>query len=213
MKNRFSRVFGLLTTVAIAIVICLALFSACNKAEPEDESEIQRDLYLSSIAFSPDTEEAIVYLTFANTDEKIDGASVDWKSGDPTSDVWYKTSKTYIVAPSARIFSVVQSAIPQERLVNDGVQYNRLKVIIRYDTIYKSIKSDGETTASNRVYSHYFALDESSESQTFTLTLKSANSANWYGILIALAIVAAVVACAAFLLAKGKLWRKKKTRE
>lgn len=213
MKNRFSRVFGLLTTVAIAIVICLALFSACNKAESEDESEIQRDLYLSSIAFSPDTEEAIVYLTFANTDEKIDGASVDWKSGDLTSDVWYKTSKTYIVAPSARIFSVVQSAIPQERLIKDGVQYNRLKVIIRYDTIYKSIKSDGETTASNRVYSHYFTLDESSESQTFTLTLKSANSANWYGILIALAIVAAVVTCAAFLLAKGKLWRKKKTRE
>ena len=147
MKNRFSRVFGLMTAVAIAIVICLALFSACNKAESEDESEIQRDLYLSSIAFSPDTEEAIVYLTLANTDEKIDGAIVDWKSGDLTSDVWYKTSKTYIVAPSARIFSAVQSAIPQERLINDGVQYNRLKVIIRYDTIYKSIKSDGETTA------------------------------------------------------------------
>ena len=213
MKNRFSRVFGLLTAVAVAIVICLALFTACNKAEAEDESEIQRDLYLSSIAFSPDTEEAIVYLTFANTDEKIDGASVTWKSGDVTSDVWYKTSKTYIVAPSARIFSAVQSAIPQERLINDGVQYNRLKVIIRYDTIYKSIKSDGETTASNRVYSHCFTLDESSESQTFTLTLKSANSANWYGILIALAIVAAVAACVAFLLAKGKLWRKKKTRE
>lgn len=213
MKNRFSRVFGLLTAVAVAIVICLALFTACNKAEPENESEIQRDLYLSSIAFSPDTEEAIVYLTFANTDEKIDGASVTWKSGDLTSDVWYKTSKTYIVAPSARIFSAVQSAIPQERLINDGVQYNRLKVIIRYDTIYKSIKSDGETTASNRVYSHCFTLDESSESQTFTLTLKSANSANWYGILIALAIVAAVAACVAFLLAKGKLWQKKKTRE
>ena len=213
MKNRFSRVFGLLATVAVAIVICLTLFTACNKAESEDESEIQRDLYLSSIAFSPDTEEAIVYLTFASTDEKIDGASVTWKSGELISDVWYKTSKTYIVAPSARIFSAVQTAIPQERLINDGVQYNRLKVIIRYDTIYKSIKSDGETTASDRVYSHYFTLDEGSESQMFTLTLKSANSANWYGILIALAIVVAVAACVAFLLAKGKLWQKKKTRE
>ena len=213
MKNRFSRVFGLLVAIATVIAICLTLFTACNKAEPEDDGEIQRDLYLASIAFLPDSEEAVAYLTFTQNDDKIEGASVAWKSEDASSGVWYNTSNTYIIAPSARIFSAVQNFIPQEKLINDGVQYNRLKVIIRYDTIYKSIKSDGETSVANRVYSHFFTLDESSENQTFTLTLKTANSANWYGILIAFAIVVAAAACVAFLLAKGKLWQKKKTRE
>ncbi len=213
MKKKFSRVFGLLVAIVVAVALCLALFTACNKTEPDSEDEIQRDLYLSSIAFLPDSEEAVVYLTFAQSGDKIEGASVGWKSEDASSGVWYKTSNTYIIAPSARIFSAVQNSIPQERLISDGVQYNRLKVIIRYDTIYKSIKSDGETSAANRVYSHFFTLDEGSESQTFTLTLKTANSANWYGILIALAIVMAAAACVAFLLAKGKLWQKKKTRE
>lgn len=212
MNRRFSHVFGLVIATVFIAALCLALFSACNAQGPEDESEVVRDLYLKSIVFSDD-ETAIVYLSFAQNEDKIDGAQVLWTSEDASSGIWYKTSKTHIVADSARIFSAVKDAIPQESLINDGVQYNRLKVVIRYDTIYKSIKSDGEVESANRVYSHFFTLDESSENQVFTLTLKSANSANWYSALIAAAIIVAAAICALFLIVKGKLWQKKTTRE
>lgn len=212
MNRRFSHVFGLVIATVFIAALCLTLFSACNAQQPEDESEVVRDLYLKSIVFSDD-ETAIVYLSFAQNEDKIDGAQVLWTSEDASSGIWYKTSKTHIVADSARIFSAVKDAIPQESLINDGVQYNRLKVVIRYDTIYKSIKSDGEVESVNRVYSHFFTLDESSENQVFTLTLKSANSANWYSALIAAAIVVAAAMCALFLIVKGKLWQKKTTRE
>ena len=212
MNRRFSHVFELVIATVFIVALCLTLFSACNAPEPEDESEVVRDLYLKSIVFSDD-ETAIVYLSFAQNEDKIDGAQVLWTSDDASSGIWYKTSKTHIVADSARIFSAVKDAIPQESLINDGMQYNRLKVVIRYDTIYKSIKSDGEVESVNRVYSHFFTLDESSESQVFTLTLKSANSANWYSALIAAAIVVAAAMCTLFLIVKGKLWQKKTTRE
>ena len=212
MNRRFSHVFGLVIATVFIAALCLTLFSACNAPEPEDESEVVRDLYLKSIVFSDD-ETAIVYLSFAQNEDKIDGAQVLWTSEDASNGIWYKTSKTHIVADSARIFSAVKDAIPQESLINDGVQYNRLKVVIRYDTIYKSIKSDGEVESVNRVYSHFFTLDESSENQVFTLTLKSANSANWYSALIAAAIIVAAAICALFLIVKGKLWQKKTTRE
>lgn len=222
--NRISRIIALILVSSF----CLILLCACNSIDDVDNDIIERDLYLAGISFAhvhqSDTDEAdtasegeettaYIYLTFSQTDKKIDGATATWSSQAGEQNLWYSTSHTYIDVDSARLFSAVKDSIPQESLVLEDVECNRLKVIIEYDTIYKSIKSDGEIEVTGRTYVHYFTLDESLDNQRFTLSLTSAKSANWYSALLAGGIVIFVLATTIYLIAKGKLWQKKKTRE
>lgn len=212
MKSRFSRISGLVVAIVLTIALCTVFLTACNNSS-DDEGEVQRDLYLSGISFSEDGQTAYAYLTFAQTDEKVPDVTTVWTSKEIEKSSFYSTSQTYIAVESARIFSAVQSIVPQDRLIYDGVQYNRLKVVIRYDTIYKSIKSDGEVSSSDRTYTHLFELDETAESQTFTLTLKSANAAGWYGTLLGCVLGVGLIVLIVYFVVKGRVWQKKKTRE
>ncbi len=222
--NKLSKIIALI----LVSVFCLILLCACNASGDVDDEVIQRNLYLASIVFSQaqnndvdnaDTASqdgeptAYIYLTFSQTDEKIEGATATWSSVAGEQSLWYATTHTYIDVDASRIFSAVEQSIPQERLVFEEVEYNRLKVIIRYDTIYKSIKSDGEIHVTGRNYNHFFTLDESVDNQRFTLSLTSAKSANWYSALLAGGIVVFALATTIYLIAKGKLWQKKKTKE
>ena len=212
MKSKFPRISGLVVAIVLTIALCAVFLTACDNSS-DDEGEVQRDLYLYEIAFSEDEQTAYVYLTFSQTDEKIPDVTTVWTSKEIEKSSFYHTSETYIAVESARIFSAVQSVVPQDRLIYDGVQYNRLKVVIRYDTIYKSIKSDGEVSSKNRTYTHLFELDETAESQTFTLTLKSANAAGWYGTLLGCVLGAGLIVLIVYFVVKGRVWQKKKTRE
>lgn len=221
MKNLSKSSIFKLVALMLLCAVCLALFCACNEDDTQEDAT-QRDLYLLGIAYSQaeesvdtldDEKVAFVYLSFSDTGTKIDGASAIWHSEDGEENTWYKTSNTYIDFDGARIFSAVKDAIPQEKLVFEEVEYNRLKVVIRYDTIYKSIKSDGEIAKNGRTYSHYFDVDESLEKQRITLSLTSAKSANWYSALLGAVLLAMVLIGTIYLIAKGKLWQKKKTKE
>lgn len=213
MKKGLIRFIGLCIAIVLTIALCGTLLTACNDVSEDESDEVERPLYLYDITFSEDDDFTYVYLTFSNTGEKIEGASTLWKSEDASSGIWYRTSNTHIVVEPARIFSAVENSVPQEELLNEGATNYRLKVIIRYDTIYKSIKSDGEVKRANRTYSHFFFLDDSLSEQSFTLSLKSANSANWYSALLACAIAVGAIVAATVLIVKGRLWQKKKTRE
>ena len=155
---------------------------------------------------------AIIYVTFSKTDRKLDGCSAAWHSEKRKDGAFYNLSETTVTLAPDSIFSAVKESVPQEDLVYNDVEYNRLKVVLRYDTIYKSIKSDGEITRAGRTYTHVFALDESLENDVITLKMRSPNSANWYATLVccALAIVLAIVAT---LSVKGAKWQKTKTKE
>lgn len=175
--NRIKKItlFLLVFTLVFASAFFLV---ACNEQQ-EDEGDITRDLYVYAIAFEDAgaTEEessakvqadadssadktAIVYLTFSKTDRKIEGANALWHSEKRKDGEFYFVTTIKISLSPESIFSAVKESIPQEDLVKDEVEYNRLKVVLRYDTIYKSIKSNGEITHSGRIYTHAFALDE-----------------------------------------------------
>lgn len=156
---------------------------------------------------------ATVYLTFADTGKKVEGASVVWRSQRRKDGEFYFVSKTSISSNPQSIFSAVRASIPQEDLVHNDVRYNRLKVVLRYDTIYKSIKSDGEVTRKGRTYTHIFALDESLDNEVFTLEMRSPNSANWYATLVGCALIVVLIAIVATLSVKGAKWQKTKTKE
>ena len=111
---------------------------------------------------------------------------------------------------ASAVYDEVLGRITDDDRIHDGVEYNHLKVVLRYDTIYKSISSDGDVAKSGRYYLHYFDFDKAQSEQTFSLHLKTQITANWYTLLIACVLVLAVVLLAVTLAIKGKLWQKKK---
>lgn len=219
----FLLAFALISMSAFCLV-------ACNKHEDE-KGDVVRDLYIYTIEFeqddlkdeqgqsaaengvAPSDKIATVFLTFSKTDRQLTGQSAVWHSDKRKDGEFYFVTTSTISFNPESIFCAVKESIPQEDLVKDEVEYNRLKVVLRYDTIYKSIRSDGEITRNGRTYTHLFAIDESKNSEILTLEMRSANSANWYAVLVAAALGVALIAIVATLAVKGAKWQKTKTKE
>lgn len=156
---------------------------------------------------------ATVYVTFSKTDRKLEGCSAVWHSEKRKDGAFYNVSETTVTLAPDSIFSAVKESVPQEDLVYNDVEYNRLKVVLRYDTIYKSIKSNGEITREGQKYVHKYALEKSLESDVFTLEMRTQNAASWYGTLLGCALAVALVAIGVTFALKGVKWQKTKTKE
>ena len=161
----------------------------------------------------PSERVATVYVTFSKTDRKLEGCGAVWHSEKRKDGAFYNVSETTVTLAPDSIFSAVKESVPQEDLVHNDVEYNRLKVVLRYDTIYKSIKSNGEITREGRKYVHKYALDQSLESDVFTLEMRTQNAASWYGTLLGCAVAVALVAIGVTFALKGVKWQKTKTKE
>jgi hypothetical protein len=115
---------------------------------------------------------------------------------------------TYIYTVSfdgGATFSAVNHLLTQDVTILEGKEYSTLKIVYDYDTIYKSIKSDGEHSKSGRNYVHSF--DVSNGPFEATLTRNIPRQSTWYAVLLGGAgavIVAFVVAH----LVRGKYGRK-----
>lgn len=161
----------------------------------------------------PSEKVATVYVTFSKTDRKLEGCGAVWHSEKRKDGAFYNVSETTVTLAPDSIFSAVKESVPQEDLVHNDVEYNRLKVVLRYDTIYKSIKSNGEITREGRKYVHKYALEKSLESDVFTLEMRAQNAASWYGTLLGCALAVALVAIGVTFALKGVKWQKTKTKE
>lgn len=161
----------------------------------------------------PSERVATVYVTFSKMDRKLEGCGAVWHSEKRKDGAFYNVSETTVTLAPDSIFSAVKESVPQEDLVHNDVEYNRLKVVLRYDTIYKSIKSNGEITREGRKYVHKYALDQSLESDVFTLEMRTQNAASWYGTLLGCALAVALVAIGVTFALKGVKWQKTKTKE
>lgn len=220
--------------VALTLISAFSLF-ACNEQSGED---VVRDLYIYDIEFEgnetpqnpsgeavisddssenggeqPSEKVATVYVTFSKTDRKLEGCGAVWHSEKRKDGAFYNVSETTVTLAPDSIFSAVKESVPQEDLVHNDVEYNRLKVVLRYDTIYKSIKSNGEITREGRKYVHKYALDQSLGSDVFTLEMRTQNAASWYGTLLGCALAVALVAIGVTFALKGVKWQKTKTKE
>ncbi len=220
MKKRKITAIVLIFALVIASAFCLC---ACDKQDDSD-GDVIRNLYIYSVELqkkddtqnatdATDDNVALVYVTFSQTSRKIEGATALWHSEKSKDTEFYYLTKTSITLNPNAIFCAVKESVPQEELTDGEVVYNRLKVVLRYDTIYKSIKSDGEITRTQRTYTHKFALDESLENDVFTLEMRTPNSANWYAVLVACALVVALVAIIVTCAVKGAKCQKTKTKE
>lgn len=232
MKS-IKKITLIILALALTLISAFSLF-ACNK---EDNEDVVRDLYIYDIEFeedetpqspsgeaviSDDSSEsngdssekvAIIYVTFSKTDRKLEGCGAVWHSEKRKDGAFYNVSETTVTLAPESIFSALKECVPQEDLVHNDVEYNRLKVVLRYDTIYKSIKSNGEITRAGRKYVHKYALDQSLESDVFTLEMRTQNAASWYGTLLGCALLVALAAIGVTLALKGVKWQKTKTKE
>lgn len=202
-------------TILIFLVVIMLLSSsvilfACNS---EDDEDVARAIYYYGIEYPEDSDIAIVYVTFSQTDTLIEGVEGIWHSDGYNDGSFYKVSVSTITYDESAIFSAMKKLVPQEDLVHDGVEYKGLKVVMRYATIYKSIKSDATITKSGRNYVHTFDIREDGGEGGFTLTMRSARSAVWYGMLVGIACGVALIILVAHCLSKGGKWQKKKQEE
>ena len=190
-----------------------AVISDDSSENTDDSSENTGDSSGENGGEQPSEKVAIIYVTFSKTDRKLEGCSAVWHSEKRKDGAFYNVSETTVTLAPNSIFSAVKESVPQEDLVHNDVQYNRLKVVLRYDTIYKSIKSNGEITREGRKYVHKYALDQSLESDVFTLEMRTQNAASWYGTLLGCAVAAMLVAIGVTFALKGVKWQKTKTKE
>ena len=180
---------ALLVTVVVIVVVLSTLLSACNNNESSGDYEYR--MYIRRTVYNSDDGVMTVYVSLTkDEDSKIEGANANWHYEKSNVNAFFgRYDYTVNFSPST-IFSAVENSLTQEQRIVDGVEYNILKVVFEYATIYKSLKSDGEKHISEEYYLHDFALDETQTSFETTLSLRVQSSAGWYGVLIAAAVAA-----------------------
>lgn len=213
IKNRMKycrkKTISILLVLVVLVLSCAMLF-ACNN---QDDEDVTRAIYYYGIEYPEDSDVAVVYITFSQTDTMIEGIDGVWHSDVKNDGAFYQVSTSTITYDEGAIFSAVENFIPQEDLVHDDVEYKGLKVVLRYATIYKSIKSDGTLTKSGNNYVHTFDINEDGEEGGFTLTMRSARSAVWFGMLAGIAVGVALCIVGVHCLIKGGKWQKKTQNE
>lgn len=187
MKNAVKRRISLVAAVVVIVVLACVLLSACNKSETS--GDVEYGMYVRRIIY--DSQEGVMtaYVSLTKDEsQKLEGVSANWHYKKGEINAFFSRYEYTVNFSPSTIFCAVENSLTQEQRIVDGVEYNVLKVAFEYATIYKSLKSEGETLKSSSYYLHDFALDETDTSFETTLSLRTQQSAAWYGILIAVAV-------------------------
>lgn len=206
-KRRFykHRIRAMVALLVLCTCFMFAL-TACNDDTQASDAPIERALYLNAVGYDEENLTVVVTVTFAGAeDKKLDCKQSVWTSERGSDGVWYNKSLTSVQISPSSIFSAADARVPQEERIKNDVEYNSLKVYLRYDTMYKSIKSDAEQVVRNgRYYLHFYEMSAQDEGKTLTLEMRTQNSAAWYSILAVCAVVLLAVCITVFALIKGR---------
>ena len=198
-----------IVTVMLMCLFCAIGFTACNGKEKESVvREREYTLYYGGIYFGDDGV-AYAFATMSGKEENKLVTTLKWVSKTYEYNTWFKQEDVSMTVNSKALYADMDGFLTQEQRTHDGVYYDDLKVVVRYDTIYKSIRSDAEIVKVGKNYTHRFKTDKTLEAQEFNLAMKTQNTANWYTMLIASVIIFGVALTGAALAIKGKLWQKK----
>ncbi len=196
------------SVIVLLILLCAFVLSACNSESANRQiTETERSLYQSGIEYDLDTLTMRVTVGFGGSAESKLNTKAEWVSEKYAPDSMYKCEDVTITVDASSLYDELEGRISEEQRIHEGVKYNDLKIILRYDT---SIKSDANVIKSGNKYLHIFDIDETQAEQRFVLYLKSHNSAGWYTVLIASVLILGVMVIAITVAVKGKLWQKKR---
>ena len=192
MKN-LSKILTL-----ILLLTFLLTFVACSNAD--DEVRHVYGVYIKSATVENDV--CTVRLSFEESSWLVGKASVDTSV---QTDSFFERYTYVIVCNGKAIFSAVENALAQDGTLLNGQEYSTLKIIYDYDTIYKSIKSEGVRTKVSGNYVHSFEVDKTPFNTQLTRVMP--RQSVWYGVAIAGAVVILAVALT-LTYCRGKYGRK-----
>lgn len=193
--------------VCLTILFATLVLSACDeKINGTVTTDTPHDLYIKTIGYDGQ-ETMTVIIGFNGEDEKKLESTSNWHNVRRNGVLKIYQDVEITLNPS-EIYDEVKSKLTDEDYKFDGVEYKRLKIALRYDTMYKSIKTNGEVSKVKNVYRHVFQLDETSQNEMPKLSLYNYNSATWYTLLICGVVLAAVIAVCLIAALRGKYGKR-----
>ncbi len=162
--------------VAIIILACLISLAACNDISNES-GEREYGLKIAALRF----DESGVCYVYVGLSSDLEGslAKATYSSRVIDDGMWMKKQLLEVKLNESETNLRVQEALSEEQLTHNGVKYDKIKVVFRYDTVYKSVKSEAPVLRSGRYYMHCFELGNGGD-VAIRLERSAANSANWY---------------------------------
>ena len=207
--NRKKSILSVILMMFICL-FCIFALSACGSKEKEIKSYSRtKSLYFGSVAYLQDEGALQVFVTMSGNEENKLATTLLWESQKYAQNTFFNCEDIEMSFDASALYDEVAAKLTPDDYLHDGVEYNLLKVVLRYDTIYKSIKSDARILRQGKYYLHCFDVYKEANGQIESLKMKTQNSASWYTLLIACVIVFAVLLIAIYLAIKGKLWQKK----
>ena len=168
---------------ALFLVVVLFALVGCNQIDGTDNTtRYDYGVYVQSVIVEDGV--CTVRLSRIETDLMV-GVSVITVS---TAENGFFDRYDYTVTFDGNaIFSAVGDLLQQDVTLLNGQEYSTLKIIYDYDTIYKSMKSEGNQQKSDGEYHHSFEVEKAPFK--VDLTRAVANQSVWYGVAISGALV------------------------
>ena len=208
MKTKRKTV--LISALLAVLVLATVFLFACNK--PATSGDKEYGVYIRRTLYNP-TEGVMTVYASLSSDERmtIENATANWHYVKSDYNAFYYRYDYTVSFSPKTLFSVIKDSLTQEQLIMDGVEYKVLKLVFEYATIYKSLESDGNVFVSDGQYVHDFPIDENEEEFATTLSIRTQNSATWYGLLVAAAVLVFGAVLGALLARRKKYATKERT--
>lgn len=190
--NHLSKTLILIILLALTLTLV-----ACNEVEPSNSTY---GVYLKSASVEDGV--CTVRLSRSAKGDSLGESQIVVEGEEDHFFTHYVYSVTF---DGEAIFCAVEQLLTQDGTILDGAEYSTLKIVYDYDTIYKSIKSDGVHTKSGRTNTHSFEVSKGPFE--VHLNRQTPRQSTWYAVLIGGA-VATVVAFSIAHLVRGKYGRK-----
>lgn len=196
------------------LMICLfAIFAFVGCDKNETVSPVSYGIYLKGFAYDEQTLTVTAHVSVSGSaEQRLSGVKATGERRAFDENLFYKRTNISVELDAESIYSAVRERMTQEVWVKDGTRYESLKVVMRYDTIYKSIVTNGARHPASGGYVDLLPLDEVGR-QEFEISQRSQNSANWYSLLVAAGIMALAAGMAIYLAWANKKEKRETSQE
>lgn len=203
------RIVAAVALVALAVLTAIML-TACNKSfSPVSQETSQGVISLYDVEV---TENGVfAYWTRYEVEEPLAEVKCEDTDISGTAGKFWNVTELHVAFSSAEVYAATRGYISADASLSAAAQ-DGLKIVFVYDTMDRSIESNGDKIRIGTAYRHTLDVGENDGETVFSARLKYAASASWYSVLIGCAAGALALGAAAAAVVKGRLWQRKKER-
>lgn len=204
--RRVKKAALAISAALFVAVLFLTFFGGAETASAETGS---RYLYLVETAIDTSTGTAYAFIGLNGEESDRLKTKAMVASSTVKDGAWYYVNSAEYSYPYAELFGETELRIALENRLPEYAQYSELKLIAVYDTVYKRLTSNGSFTKNGNKRTHRLELSE--ENNTLRVSRSSANTANWYTLLVSCGLIFIAAAITAALAVKGRAkWKRTK---